>query len=75
MAKLIEAVFEKGVFRPTQPVDLEEGQRVKVALPAPVPRNLTTEELNELRAFGYGILADISEEDWEKLSASWRRKR
>ncbi|KUK05316.1 MAG: Putative antitoxin VapB21, partial [Archaeoglobus fulgidus] len=30
MPKLIEAVYENGVFKPLQKVDLKEGERVKV---------------------------------------------
>jgi predicted DNA-binding antitoxin AbrB/MazE fold protein len=33
MARTIEAVYENGVFRPLQPVKLEDGQRVQVYLP------------------------------------------
>ncbi|MDA0842242.1 MAG: antitoxin family protein [Planctomycetota bacterium] len=33
MAKIIEAVFEKGVFRPREPVSLRDGQAVKVMVP------------------------------------------
>ena len=32
MPKLIEAVYENGVFKPLQKVDLKEGERVKVEL-------------------------------------------
>ena len=30
--KTVEAVFEKGVFRPVEPISLEEGTRVEVVL-------------------------------------------
>ncbi len=33
MSRTIEAVFENGVFKPLQPVKLEDGQRVQVYLP------------------------------------------
>ncbi len=32
MPKVIEAVYENGVFKPLQKVDLKEGERVKVEL-------------------------------------------
>lgn len=32
MPKIIEAVYENGVFKPLQKVDLKEGERVKVEL-------------------------------------------
>ena len=74
MAKLIEAVFENGVFKPLQPVDLKEGQHVKVALPPTVVGNVTPEEEEGLRTFGYGIFADINDEDWQEIAKSWERK-
>ena len=33
MSRTIEAVYENGVFKPLQPVKLEDGQRVQVYLP------------------------------------------
>ena len=30
MAKVIEAIYEKGVFKPLEKVDLKEGERVKI---------------------------------------------
>ena len=35
MAKIIEAVFEHGVFRPLEVVDLPEGASVQVTVPEP----------------------------------------
>ena len=32
MAKVIEAIYEKGVFKPLQRVDLKEGERVKIEI-------------------------------------------
>ena len=36
MTKVIEAIYEKGVFKPLEKVDLKEGERVKIK----VERNL-----------------------------------
>ena len=36
MAKVIEAIFENGVIRPLQAVELEEHQRVRVVI-TPLP--------------------------------------
>ncbi len=30
MPKIIEAIYENGVFKPLQKVDLKEGERVKI---------------------------------------------
>ena len=32
MPKIIEAVYENGVFKPLQKVDLKEGEKVKILL-------------------------------------------
>lgn len=32
MTKTIEAVFENGAFRPTEPVSLSEGERVQITV-------------------------------------------
>ncbi len=32
MAKAIEAIYEKGVFRPLEKVDLKEGEKVKITI-------------------------------------------
>jgi len=32
MAKVIEAIYEKGVFKPLQKVDLKEGERVRIEI-------------------------------------------
>lgn len=33
MSKIIEAVYENGVFRPLEPVTLPEGEHVQVTMP------------------------------------------
>jgi len=32
MAKVIEAVYEKGVFKPLEKVDLKDGERVRITI-------------------------------------------
>jgi len=32
MAKIIEAIYENGVFKPLEKVDLKEGERVKIEI-------------------------------------------
>jgi predicted DNA-binding antitoxin AbrB/MazE fold protein len=34
MSEAVEAIFENGVFRPLKPVDLAEGERVKLTVTA-----------------------------------------
>lgn len=35
MVKIIEAVYEKGVFRPLQKVDLKEGGKIRLRIEKP----------------------------------------
>jgi predicted DNA-binding antitoxin AbrB/MazE fold protein len=35
MATRIEAIFEHGVFRPTEPVTIAEGERVQIVIVSP----------------------------------------
>jgi len=32
MQKTIEVVYEKGVFKPLEPVELEEGERIEIEI-------------------------------------------
>ena len=74
MNTTIEAVYENGVFKPLQPVQLEEGQRVQVTFPMPPPKPVEGETPQEmLRRLGWGLFADIPDEDWQEISQSWRR--
>jgi len=65
MAYSIDAVFEHGVFRPLEPVPLEDGKRVRISLdslnsaPSPevvlmlatrVYEGLSQDEVNEIEA-------------------------
>lgn len=65
MAYTIDAVFEHGVFRPLEPVALEEGKRVRISLDSPdskpspdlvlklatrVYEGLSQNEINEIEA-------------------------
>ena len=62
MSKSIEAVYEKGVFRPLEPVSLVEGERVHVLLP-----DLTPDQQERLAAL------DTFDQEMEALTeAEWR---
>jgi predicted DNA-binding antitoxin AbrB/MazE fold protein len=75
MAKIIEAVYENGVFKPLQPVQLEEGQRVQVSVPSrPEPGTIEEEEVEEkMRRLGYKAFEDVPDEEWGKISEGWKR--
>jgi len=71
MSKTIEAVYEKGVFRPLEPVALPEGERVQVSVPelsAEVQQRLAT--LDDFEA----TLEDMTEEQWEKFDEAVQRR-
>ena len=71
MSKTIEAVYEKGVFRPLEPVALPEGERVQVSVPelsAEIQRRLAA-----LDAFE-ATLEDMTEEQWEKFDEAVQRR-
>ncbi len=71
MARTIEAVYEKGVFKPLQPIALEDGQRVQVTLPD--EPKLTAEESLELLREVQESFAQLSDEDWADIEQSWKR--
>ena len=62
MSKVIEAIYENGVFRPLEPVTLPEGEHVEVRVPevSPTPH----ERLEALEAFE-AIREELTEEQWE----------
>jgi predicted DNA-binding antitoxin AbrB/MazE fold protein len=62
MRKMVEAIYENGVFRPLEPVVLEEGEHVHVQLP-----ELTAtqqERLAALDAFEHES-EDLTDEQWD----------
>jgi predicted DNA-binding antitoxin AbrB/MazE fold protein len=61
MSHTITAVFDAGVFRPLQPVDLAEGTHVQIDLPHPSEQaaELSPEELARQRVAIEEMLAEI----------------
>ncbi len=57
MPKIIEAIYENGVFKPLQKVDLKEGERVKLVVekreltfdPIDLGEEITVREIKKLR--------------------------
>ena len=59
MRKTIEVVYERGVFKPLEPVELEEGTKVKIEI-----KDLLKERLKKYK----GILkAKVSSEELNEL--------
>jgi predicted DNA-binding antitoxin AbrB/MazE fold protein len=73
MSKTIEAVYENGVFRPVEPIKLEEGQRVQVYVPW-VPDELTREQAEQSLRELQEAFSDLTDEEWEDLSKAWKRE-
>jgi predicted DNA-binding antitoxin AbrB/MazE fold protein len=73
MGKVIEAVYEQGVFRPREPIALPEGQAVQVVLPeAGLPaRGPRDERLR--RHFGAWRSGDPNSADNERIDADLAR--
>ena len=60
MSQTISAVFDSGVFRPFQSVDLAEGTRVEIQLPDEAAAgNMSPEELARQRAAIEQMLIEI----------------
>ena len=58
------AVYENGVFRPTAPVSLPEGERVEIVV-RPAPAAPSQEELERRRKIVEGLHALYAEADQE----------
>jgi predicted DNA-binding antitoxin AbrB/MazE fold protein len=68
MREEVEAVFENGVFRPNQSVDLPEGQHVVLAVRAmPTTNGDSCDPLGEWRRV-YEGLSDAEVEDIERIA-------
>ena len=75
MATTIDEVYEDGVFKPLQPVPLEDGQRVVLRIAHPQEPETTIEVAleQEMRQLGYKAFEDVPDEEWEKISEGWKK--
>jgi predicted DNA-binding antitoxin AbrB/MazE fold protein len=71
MSKVIEAVYENGVFRPLEPVVLPEGEHVQVTVPD--HNAIRQRRLAALDAFA-AACADLSEEQWRLFDEAVQRR-
>lgn len=71
MSRMIEAVYENGVFRPLEAVTLPEGEHVQVAMPE------VSEEIQRrlaaLDAFE-AALEDLTEDQWRRFDEAVQRR-
>ena len=71
MSKIVEAVYENGVFRPLEPVALVEGEHVRVQLPELTPTQ--QERLAALDAFEQES-ETLTEAQWDVFDEAVKRR-
>ena len=71
MRKIIEAVYDNGVFRPLEPVVLPEGEHVQVRMPDGLPAQ--HERLAALEAFE-AISEELTKEPWDVFEEAVQRR-
>ncbi|RMF90189.1 MAG: DUF104 domain-containing protein [Nitrospinota bacterium] len=71
MSKVIEAVYENGVFRPLEPVILPEGEHVQVTVPD--LNRVRQRRLVALEAFDKEW-AELTEEQWQLFEEAVQRR-
>jgi predicted DNA-binding antitoxin AbrB/MazE fold protein len=71
MSKVIDAVYENGVFRPLEPVLLSEGEHVQVHMPEQSPTLRT--RLAALEAFE-ALDEELTEEQWQVFEETTQRR-
>ena len=65
MTKVVRARYEKGVLRPLDPIELQEGEEVKVRI-----EKSLKEKLKDL----IGVLGESTEEELERyLEEAWQQ--
>jgi predicted DNA-binding antitoxin AbrB/MazE fold protein len=69
MTRTVEAVYENGVFKPLEPIELPEGQRVEVTIPY-IFRPITEEEVEERLRETQQLFEGLTEEEIAKVEAS-----
>ena len=72
MAREIEVIYENGVFRPLQPVELEEGRRLKLYIPYESSA-LTEEQLEEQTREIHKVFGELTDGEWAEISQAWKR--
>lgn len=72
MARTVEAVFENGVFRPLEPVKLDEGRRVQIYIPW-ADNDVTPEQQMKALRDLQDSMSDWTEADWAEFEQSFKR--
>jgi predicted DNA-binding antitoxin AbrB/MazE fold protein len=71
MSRIIEAIYENGVFRPLETVTLAEGEIVQITLPSSA--EIIQQRLAALDAFE-ASLEDLLEDQWRRFDEAVQRR-
>ncbi len=70
MQEIIEAIYEKGVFKPLQEIEMPEGQHVRLVVD--VAETTTSEDMLTLAAQVYEGLSPEDVDDIEEIACNRR---
>jgi predicted DNA-binding antitoxin AbrB/MazE fold protein len=67
MQKTIEVVYEKGVFKPLEPVELEEGEHVKIRMEEKKRRKIDFEPIKLKNRISIKKIEELRSELWSSF--------
>jgi predicted DNA-binding antitoxin AbrB/MazE fold protein len=67
MQKTIEVVYEKGVFKPLKPVELEEGEHVKIRMEEKKRRKIDFEPIKLKNRISIKKIEELRSELWSSF--------
>jgi len=67
MRKTIEVVYEEGVFKPLEPVELEEGEHVKIRMEEKKRRKIDFEPIKLKNKISIGKIEELRSELWSSF--------
>jgi predicted DNA-binding antitoxin AbrB/MazE fold protein len=67
MQKTIEVVYEKGVFKPLEPVELEEGEHVKIRTEEKKRRKIDFEPIKLKNRISIKKIEELRSELWSSF--------
>jgi len=67
MQKTIEVVYEKGVFKPLEKVDLQEGERARIRMEGEKRRRIDFEPVKLRNKISIEKIKELREEQWSSF--------
>ncbi|MCK4476562.1 MAG: antitoxin family protein [Methanophagales archaeon] len=67
MQKAIEVVYEKGVFKPLEPVEMEEGEHVKIKMEEKKRREIDFEPIKLKNKISIKKIEELRSELWSSF--------